>query len=94
MRRVSDGVFEFEDDEIDILVGALRFLASKLRQDLVEQPFLEIIYDRSEWPTGQDERDLDASDFDEMADALLGEAEEAPDDLSQMLNEVAPKRKP
>lgn len=72
MRRVSDGVFEFDDTELDILVGALRFLAAKLRQDLVEQPFLEIIYDRSEWPTCQEGRDLDASDFDEMADELVG----------------------
>ena len=80
MRRVSDGVFEFDDTELDILVGALRFLAAKLRQDLVEQPFLEIIYDRSERPTDQDERDLDASDFDEMADELLnGPLDSLPD---------------
>ncbi len=93
MRRVADRVFEFEEGEVNILLGALRFLAAKLRQGLVEQPFLDIIYDGMDEPNGQDERDADASEFDEMADELVEEAEETPDDLSQMLNEVAPKRK-
>ncbi len=98
MRKVSDGVFEFEDTEIDIIVGALRMLAGVHREVVTPTPILDIIYDKMPYPDGEESWSRDADDFDQLADELLGDEPretepESPDDLTEMLNEVAPKRK-
>jgi len=91
VRRVADGVFEFDDTEIDILVGALRLLSKTHREEAVPAEIEDIIYDKDFPPSAREEHLMEADDFDQMADRLL-EAE-PPDDLSQMLNKVAPKKK-
>jgi len=98
MRKVSDGVFEFEDTEIDIIVGALRLLAETHRDIRTPAVILDIIYDKMPYPDGEAEWSRDADDFDQLADELLGDEPEgaepdAPDDLTEMLNEVAPKKR-
>lgn len=98
MRKVSDGVFELEDTEIDIIVGALRLLAGVHREVVTPTPILDIIYDKMPYPDGEAEWCRDADDFDQLADELLGDEpgeteSESPDDLTEMLNEVAPKKR-
>lgn len=73
MRKVSDGVFELEDTEIDIIVGALRSLAETHRDIRTPAVILDIIYDKMPYPDGEAEWCRDADDFDQLADELLGD---------------------
>jgi hypothetical protein len=93
MKKVTDGTFEFEDTEIDIIVGALRLLAQTHRDERVPQAIEDIIYDKNTPPRTKEEHEAEALDFDQMADELMDAAPPRKPPADERMA-AAPPRKP